>query len=211
MSLPEFQRALVDMTLDAGLARAVKQGGARPLGAYGLSRREASRLVAVARQPGMVLNCTLARANRFTAIAESYPMTCVVIEPVLRELIDALWARDRPQGYQLTSDVESFARRVQDDHALHARFEYLSEIFRYEQACIALVNQTRRCSLAEMAGRVLEVPFSHDPGALLPPLHSRVAPPAGLPPAPHRMEIELVDGALESRWFAMELAVDSTV
>lgn len=203
MSLPEFQRALAEMTLDAALAARVKQQGAQALQRYALDAREQQRLLQVAQQPGMVLNCTLARTNRFTAIAESYPMSCVVVEPVLRELLDALWSQDRPAGYQLTSDVAAFARRLQRDRALHRRFEYLREVFAYERACIALVNQTRRVALTRMAGRVRVVDFEHDPAELLSALQRHQAPPPGLPRVPHRMEIELVHGVLESRWFAV--------
>jgi hypothetical protein len=204
MSLAEFQHALADMTLDVRLASRVKAEGAAALARYRLSEREARRLVGVARQPGMALQCTLARANRFTVIAESFPMTCVVLEPVLRELLDALWAHDVPSGYQLTSEVAAFAALVAGDEALHARFAYLSEIFAYEQGCLELVAETRRRALADWNGPVRHLLFRHDPGALLPPLQAHVAPPDGLPLAPHRMEIELVDGALESRWFPDE-------
>lgn len=204
MSLPEFQRALVDMTLDARLARHVKQDGAAALSRYDLSPREAGRLVSVSRQPGMALNCTLARANRFTAIADEFPMTCVVLEPVLRDLLDELWSRDTPATYQLSGEAVAFAARVAADAALHERFPYLTEIFRYEQECVALVAETRQRAVAEMNGRARVVEFTHDPGALLRALQRSVAPPPGLPPAPHRVEIELVDGVLETRWAPLD-------
>lgn len=206
VSLREFQRALAEMTLDATFARRVKEQGAPALATFALDAREEQRLLAAARQRGMVLACTLARANRFAAIADSYPMTCVVIEPVLRDLFDELWSRCRPAGYQLTSDVASFADRVRREKALHRRFEYLSEVFAYEQACIALINQTRRVAIDRMAGRLRVIEFDHDPALLLPPLQRHEAPPPGLPRAPHRMEVELVDGALESRWHAVPQA-----
>lgn len=203
MSLRDFQRALTDITLDAHWAAQVRRNGDSPLKRYVLTPRERDRLVRVARQAGMELNCTLARTNRFAAIADSYPMSCVVIEPELRALLDALWARDQPQGYQLTSDVACFAAHLGADLGLHQRFPYLGEIFRYEQACIELINETRRLPMAAMKGRVRRLDFLHDPGALLPPLQRHEAPPPGLTTAPHCVEIELLDGVLESRWWAL--------
>ena len=53
------------MTVEPHLAATVRREGAGALAGYELTQREQDRLVSVSRQPGMDLNCTLARGNRF--------------------------------------------------------------------------------------------------------------------------------------------------
>lgn len=204
MPLPEFQKAFAALVLDARFAQRVREQGEAALAGWGLSEREARRLARATRQPGMSLNCTLARVNRFAPIAETWPMCCVVIEPRLREVLDALWAQRPPQGYQLNADVERFAQRLQTDAVLRAQFPYLDDVYRYEAASNALAYETRRLSAEEMQGRYLEVDLQHDPAELLGPLLGHQAPPAGLPRRPHRVRIALVDEAIESRWEPLE-------
>ena len=69
----------------------------------------------VIQQPGMSLNCTIARGNRFEAIAELFPMTCVLLEPVLRELLDELWEHVFPTNYQFAGEEEAFAGIVRQE------------------------------------------------------------------------------------------------
>jgi hypothetical protein len=202
MSLSEFQRALASMTLDTTLARRVREQGAAALRGFALRPRDLDRLVRVAAQPGMALNCTLARSNRFTSIAESLPMTCAVLEPVLRELLDRLWAHDRPQGYQLSSELRPFIDRVQGDPALFERFPLLDDVLRYELACLALIDDARRLTLAAMSGRTRIIVLQHDPARLIEPLRAEQPVPVGLEREPHTVELELVDGALETRWWS---------
>jgi len=200
LSLAEFQRALTNMTLDARLARRVKQEGSSGLEQYGLDDREMARLVRISQQPGMALNCTLARANRFTSICDAFPMTCVILEPWLRNLLDDLWTTESPTDYQLRGEIDAFARCIEREWLPRKNIEYLQEIFDYEQACHTLVTESRAASLEAMAGRVRRVYFTHDPAYMLPPLRDSTTPPPGLPTSPHLLEVEIVDGALETRW-----------
>jgi len=200
MPLPDFQKAFAALVLDAGWAQRVREEGEAALASWGLSDREARRLVQATRQPGMSLNCTLARTNRFAPIAETWPMCCVVIEPRLREVLDELWAERPPDGYQLNADVERFAQRLQTDAALREQFPYLDDIYRYEAASNALAYETRRRSAEDMQADYIEIELQHDPAELLAPLLRHQAPPAELPRRPHRVRIALVDAAIESRW-----------
>lgn len=200
MSLAEFQRALTHMTLDVRLASRVKRDGESALAPYGLTDRERARLTRISRQPGMALNCTLARANRFTSICDAFPMTCVVLEPWLRDLLDDLWSTGAPADYQLRGEIDLFARCVEREWLPRKGIEYLREIFDYERACHELVTASRGSSLEAMAGTVRRIYFSHDPSHILPPLQDATAPPPGLPITPHIVEVEIRDGALETRW-----------
>lgn len=200
MSIAEFQRAYTAMTLDVTLARRVRRDGGPALDGFGLDARERARLVRISGQTGMALNCTLARANRFTSICDAYPRTCVLLEPWLRGLLDALWSTAAPADYQLRGEVAAFAAQVEREWLPRGDVPYLDEVFAYEQACHALVEASRRTTLAGMRGQVRRVAFRHDPAAVLGPLDASTAPPPGLPEAPHWVEVEIVDEALETRW-----------
>jgi hypothetical protein len=197
MSLRAFQQALVDLTLAPRKARTLRQGDTSVLAHFDLTPRERERLLAVVRQPGMSVTCSLARGNRFEVIAETFPMTCVLLEPVLRQLLEELWAEWRPTNYQLTGEEAAFAtllarKRAEDEFPI----EYLDEIFAYELACQEMANKMRTQTGPENPIEVV-VDFQHAPDALLPPLSRLAAPPAGLPLGVYRARIQLRDGNFE--------------
>ena len=152
MSLRDFQRALTAMTLDAALANAVHATGAAALADYLLTPRESRRLAAVVRQPGMALNCTLARANRFGAIHNAFAMTCVLLGRELREVLDALWSGRPPANYQLSGEEAPFAEAVEARIAAGlAGNEYLGEVLAYERACLELATASAPCARPAVA------------------------------------------------------------
>jgi hypothetical protein len=65
-----------------------------------------------------------------------------------------------------------------------------------------LVRETHTRSLDELQGDVRRLRFRHDPAALFAALQHHRAPPPHLVSAPYHVEIELVEGALETRWSA---------
>lgn len=79
------------MTLDPRLCRRILAEGEAALSGYDLTPLELRRLTAMVRQPGMRVNCTLARANRLTAIAGLLPRTCELLAGELRGLLDRFW------------------------------------------------------------------------------------------------------------------------
>jgi len=144
MSLRNFQRALSDMTLDPRLTAAVRRSGVPALSDYELTPLEQQRLVDVARQPGMDLTCTLARGNRFAPIVEMFPLTCELLKPWLRELLDELWSRHRPDNYQLAGEEDAFGRFLEEKIAgRELTHPYAEEVFRYESACLDLARSLR--------------------------------------------------------------------
>lgn len=196
MALSDFQRALSEMTVHPDLAARVRLAGAPALAEYRLSDREQARLVAVARQPGMDLNCTLARGNRFSPIVDVLPLTCTLLKPWLRELLDELWRVNQPDNYQLSGEEDAFAGFLQGKLASgEFSHPYLAEILEYEMACWALVQSLRHTPLNEDAVDGAEpfrrLRFTHDPTALLPPLESGNLPPDGLPPGDHPVRVTL--------------------
>ena len=105
MSISGFQHALVGLVLSPPAIRKLAAGDEGGLATGDLSDRERARLKAVAQQPAIWLCCSLARANRFEGIAEAFPMTCVVLEPILRDLLDNLWSEQPPTNYQFQGEV----------------------------------------------------------------------------------------------------------
>lgn len=197
MSLRAFQQALVELTLVPRKTGALRQGDTSLFADFDLTSRERERLLAVARQPGMPVSCSLSRGNRFEVIAETFPMTCVLLEPVLRQLLDELWAEWRPDNYQLIGEDDAFAAFLSRKRAAEEfPVEYLDEVFAYELACQDMAHrmrmQTQPASPLEMV-----VEFQHSPDELLPPLSRLAAPPAGLPRGTYRARIQLRDGRFE--------------
>lgn len=201
MALTDFQRALADMTLDPRLAATVRQRGTEALKAYELTEREQRRLQTVACQPGMSLTCSLARANRFGPIHDAFPMTCVLLEPQLKGLLDELWHRHRPDNYQLSSEERAFVEFLEGRMASgELDVEYLEDVFRYETTCWKLAMDLRYRDLASVEGKTWVVHFCHSPSALLDALGRLEAPPTGLPLGDYEVRIHLVNGELKLEW-----------
>jgi len=109
MSLETFQQAVVELTLDYRKSSALREGDRGALAGYDLTEREWGRLLAIVREPGMSVHCSLCRGNRLEIIAGVFPMTCVLLEPVLGRLLDELWRDHRPSNYQLIGEETAFA------------------------------------------------------------------------------------------------------
>jgi len=197
MSLRTFQRAIVDLTLSPQIAVALLHGDTSALADYDLTERERRRILDIVRQPGISVSCSLVRGNRLEVIVGIFPMTCVLLEPVLRQLLDELWAEHRPSNYQLAGEDTAFAELVgRKSAAGELAFEYLDEIFAYERACQEMAHRVRTLDGPD---RVVEtvVEFQHPPDELLPPLSRLVAPPPGLPRGRYRARVRLQDDRLE--------------
>ena len=196
MSISGFQRALSDMTLDTRFASSVRNTGAEVLVAYELTPVEQRRLVDLARQRAMDLNCTLSRGNRFAPIVEMYPLTCELLKDDLRGLLDELWSRHRPDNYQLAGEDVAFAEflseRLGSGQLTHP---YADEVFRYEAECVALAKSLRYMSSDDLA-RDSAAPFRrthfrHDPRIVLRSLERREPPPPDLPEGSYCVRITL--------------------
>jgi hypothetical protein len=198
MSLQQFQLALAVMTIEPMLAAKVKRDGAEALQTYTLTDLEQRRLVAVSHQPGMELNCTLARANRFGPILDVYPKVCTLIKPWLRELLDTFWSEHLPNNYQLSGEEDAFALFLHDRLAT-GRFKhpYLREVLDYETACWQLVQASRQDGVDETPNQAIrDVLFNHDPAQLLPVLQRGELPPSGLPTDKCCVRVQLDGDAL---------------
>jgi len=195
MSLLMFQRALVELTLTPQKARALRLGDESILAGFELTGLERDRLEAVVRQRGMSVSCSLSRGNRLEMIFQSFPMTCVLLKPILRELVDELWTDIQPTNYQLAGEETIFAalltRKLAADNL---SILYLEEIFAYELACMELTRQARNPARNQTGTDAkLIVDFQHSPDDLLPPLSQLTTPPDGLPEGNYRARVMLID------------------
>ena len=102
MSLRSFQQAIVDLTLAPVMAQSLRRGDAAALAGYDLTQRERDRILDIVSQAGISVHCSLSRGNRFEIIVNAFPMTCVLLQPTLRALVDELWLEHRPTNYQLS-------------------------------------------------------------------------------------------------------------
>lgn len=187
MSLAMFQRALVELTLTPVKARALRDGDPAVLAGFDLTELERERLAGVVRQPGISVSCSLSRGNRFEMIFQALPMTCVLLKPILRALVDELWEYSRPSNYQLAGEETAFVELLKNKIAAgKLPIPYLEEIFSYELACLEIVRQARGTSASHDD---VIVNFQHSPEALLPPLSQLQPPPAGLPVSPCRARV----------------------
>jgi hypothetical protein len=191
MSLPAFQRIIVELIVAPGRVRRLLQGDLALLEGYDLTEREQRRVLDAIRQPGMALNCTIARGNRFEAVAELFPMTCVLLKPVLRELLDELWEDAPPTSYQFTGEEEAFTGMVRQKIATgELAIEYLDEIFDYESRCAELAQWMRGQPTTDLE-REAVIEFHHPPDLLLLPLSEHTAPPSGLPTGIYRARLTM--------------------
>lgn len=194
MSLQAFQRAVVELTLAPHMVEALRGGNLAALADYELTGRERERLIAIAGQRGMAVHRTLARGNRLEIIFEAFPMTCILLRPVLRAIVDELWAQHRPTHYQLAEEADAFIAFLRRKVAQGSlAIPYLPDVFGYELACRALILRARSDPDAELETIVM---FEHAPEPLLTPLSNLTAPPAGLPRGCYRVAVRLRDGNL---------------
>ena len=190
------------MTIDSRLAAAVRKLGPAPLSAYALTELERLRLVGIARQPGMDLNCTLARGNRLAPIEEMFPLTCELLKSSLRGLLEEFWDANRPKNYQLAGEDEAFAEFVEAKIARgEVRDPYAAEVLRYERTCVALAKSLRFTRVDDVAApdaaRVRHVRFEHDPRTLIRALERRETPPSDIDTGDYLVRVTLFSDALE--------------
>lgn len=195
MSLLMFQRALVELTLTPQKARALRLGDQSILAGFELTDLERDRLEDVVHQRGMSVSCSLSRGNRLEMIFQSFPMTCVLLKPVLRELVDELWIDIQPTNYQLAGEDAVFAALLARKlSAGNLSIPYLEEVFAYELACMELTRQARNPAQNPIVTEAeVIVDFQHSPDDLLPPLSQLTPPPADLPKGNYRARVRLID------------------
>ena len=196
MTMEAFQWAMCDLTASPDLCIALIESPEEVLGRYDLSDRERRRLVAVVQQPGMLVNCSLYRANRLSPIYNLVPHTCFVLGNALLDEATEFWQGFKETRLQFHEEVKQFAdflrRRVKtgllQNPILEEVLEYelaLNE-FRYNPRLDVLarleLNETvdRESKRVQLHPLIRVLSFRHEPRRLLEFLDERRPPPYDL-------------------------------
>lgn len=197
MSLRAFQRAVVELTIAPEKTLSLRAADRSVFASYDLTELEWERLFSIVRQPGIKAHCSLSRGNRFEMIGSVFPMTCVLLEPCLRDLLNELWKKHPPTNYQLAGEEMIFAEMIEERLASgELSVEYLKEVFQYEVVCLDLTRRMRN-QIDPDAEMAAIVEFQHSPDELLPPLARLTTPPPGLSEGDYRALIQLQGGRLK--------------
>lgn len=193
MTMRGFQQAMCDLVASPDLCGQLLQSPEEVLSRYDLSDRDRRRLVEVVQQPGMVVNCSLYRANRLTPIYNLLPHTCFLLGDTLMNEATEFWNSFEETLLQFDEEVERFGDFLRHRIELGVqRNPLLAEVLEYE----LVVNKFRFAARLEILAslesaksaacksnlislhpliRVLQ--FSYEPSKLLELLSERRSPP----------------------------------
>jgi hypothetical protein len=196
MTMEAFQRAMCDLIASPDLCIALIQSPDEVLGRYDLSERDRKRLVEVVQQPGMLVNCSLYRANRLSPIYNLVPHTCFLLGNALLDEATEFWkdfSETRLQFHDEVKQFGDFLRRRLETSSLQNPM--LAEVIDYELA----LNEFRYTSRLEVLARlelhttiageskgvrlhplIRVLLFRHEPRRLLEFLEERRPPPYDL-------------------------------
>jgi len=196
MTMAAFQRAMCDLVASPDLCIALVQSPEEVLGRYDLSDRDRRRLIEVVQQPGMLVNCSLYRANRLSPIYNLVPHTCFLLGDALVDEATEFWTGFKETRLQFHDEVKQFGeflRRRMEMGILQNPI--LAEVLEYELA----LNEFRYTPRLEVLARLEQnktVPgeskrvqlhplirvilFRHEPRRLLEFLDERQPPPDDL-------------------------------
>jgi hypothetical protein len=193
MTMEAFQRAMCDLIASPDLCIALVESPEEVLGRYDLSERDRKRLMEVVQQPGMLVNCSLYRANRLSPIYNLLPHTCFLLGHALLEEATEFWKDFKETRLQFHEEVKRFGdflrRRVEmgflQNRMLVEVLEYelaLNE-FRYTPRLDVLArletvaSESKRVQLHPLIRVLL---MRHEPRRLLEFLDERRPPPYDL-------------------------------
>src|ERR1700752_81940 len=193
MTMEAFQQAMCDLVESPDLCLMLVQFPEQVLGRYDLSDRDRRRLVAVVQQPGMLVNCSLYRANRLSPIVNLVPHTCFLLGNALLDEATEFWKGFKETRLQFHEEVKQFGdflrRRIEMGFV---QIPILAEVLEYELA----LNEFRYSPRLEVLSRlelsktvageskcvqlhplIRALLFRHEPRRLLELLDERRPPP----------------------------------
>jgi len=196
MTMEAFQRAMCDLIASPDLCIALVESPEEVLERYDLSDRDRKRLMEVVQQPGMLVNCSLYRANRLSPIYNLVPHTCFLLGNALLDEATEFWKEFKETRLQFHEEVQRFGaflrRRVEMGFLQNSmlvevlEYELALNEFRYMQRQDVLSRvemsetvgrESKRVSLHPMIRVVL---FTREPRRVLELLDARQPPPYDL-------------------------------
>lgn len=193
MTMEAFQQAMCDLVASPDLCLRLVQAPEQVLGRYDLSDRDRRRLIAIVQQRGMVVNCSLYRANRLSPIVNLIPHTCFLLGDKLLDEATEFWKDFKETRLQFHEEVKQFGeflRRRLESGSLDN--PVLAEVLEYELALnefryIARLEVLARLELSKTVARerarihlhplIRVLLFRHEPRRLLELLDERQPPP----------------------------------
>jgi len=193
MTMEAFQKAMCDLIASPDLCLTLMQSPEQVLDCYDLSDRDRRRLVEVVQQPGMIVNCSLYRANRLSPIVNLIPHTCFLLGDALLDEATEFWKGFKETRMQFHDEVKLFAdflRQRLESGLLQVPM--LAEVLEYELALNEFRYTPRlevlaQLDLSKSAPRertslqlhplIRVLLFRHDPRRVLELLEERRAPP----------------------------------
>ncbi len=191
-----FQRAMCDLIASPDLCIELLQSPEEVLGRYDLTERDRKRLVEVVQQPGMLVNCSLYRANRLSPIYNLVPHTCFLLGNALLDEATEFWkdfSETRLQFHDEVKQFGDFLRRRLETGSLQnpmlaevIDYELALNEFRYTPRLDVLARLELNTTIASESKGVQLHPlirvllFRHEPRRLLEFLEERRPPPYDL-------------------------------
>ena len=188
-----FQKALCDLVASPDLCILLREAPDEVLARYELTARDRRRLVDVVQQRGMVVNCSLYRANRLSPIYNLMPHTCFLLGNALMDEATEFWKDFEETRLQFDEEVEKFGEFLRQRIELGLLQDpFLAEVLEYELALNELRFSQRlevlsrlqhREAASDLGNRIGLHPlvrillFKHEPDRLLQLLSERQSPP----------------------------------
>lgn len=188
-----FQQAMCDLVASPELCIALIESPEEVLGRYDLSERDRRRLVEVVQQPGMLVNCSLYRANRLSPIYNLVPHTCFLLGNALLDEATEFWKDFKETRLQFHEEVKRFGDFLRQRVEMGAlqnpmlaevlEYELALNEFRYNPRLDVLARLEQNTTVASESKRVQLHPlirvllFRHEPRQLLEFLDERRSPP----------------------------------
>lgn len=192
-----FQKAMCDLVASPDLCALLSQSPEQVFARYDLSPRDRRRLVDVVRQRGMLVNCSLYRANRISPIYNYMPHTCFLLGDTLMDEATEFWKDFDESRLQFDEEVKKFGDFLRRRIALgFQKSSVLADVLEYE----LVLNEFRFISRKDIISfnERKDVPsggnmgvrlhpllrlllFRHEPRQLLELLNEKRLPPYEIP------------------------------
>ena len=193
MTMEAFQQAMCDLVASPDLCLRLVEYPDEVLSRYDLSDRDRRRLVSVVQQRGMLVNCSLYRANRLSPIVNLIPRTCFLLGDSLLDEANEFWKGFKETRLQFHEEVKQFGgflrQRIETGFLQN---DVLAEVLEYELALneFRYISRLDVLSALEISTTVASeitcvglhplirvVLFRHEPRQLLELLDERQPPP----------------------------------